>query len=245
VPAKRIKGAVAALRKKLGDIKNPLKQLTLFCEGRNVAVLVDGQKMEPSGQLLLDFDAEELNRLLSFPRERDTAGERRREAEVWFQRGLDLEQTGAPVSEILRAYERALELEPALAGALVNLGTIRYHLRDWAKAEDCYRKALESDPSYALAHFNLGNLFDERGKFHEALSHYEAAIKLNPSYADAHYNLALLCQSHGELMKAVQHWKTYLKLDPGTSWASIARRELDKLMKAAVVPGFSRQDTTG
>ena len=38
-------------------------------------------------------------------------------------------------------------------------------------------------------------------------------------------------------MRAVHHWKAYLRLDAGSSWASIAKRELDKLREAAVVRG--------
>ena len=34
-------------------------------------------------------------------------------------------------------------------------------------------------------------------------------------------------------MKAVHHWRAYLKLDPSSEWSGIARRELDKLRKAA------------
>ena len=38
-------------------------------------------------------------------------------------------------------------------------------------------------------------------------------------------------------MKAVRHWKAYLKIDGASSWAHIARRELQKLCRAAIVPG--------
>ena len=62
-------------------------------------------------------------------------------------------------------------------------------------------------------------------------------MRLYPGYADAHYNLALLFQGSGQVMEAVRHWKTYLKLDPNSSWASIARRELDKLRRYTVVSG--------
>lgn len=244
VPAVRIRGAVRALRNRLHGVTDPLKELKIFCEGRRVAVLVDGQKMEPmSGQLLLDFDAEELRGLLAFPGGRQSETDkqqtaaRKREAEKWFEKGLDLEQTGAPPEEIMSAYRRAIDLDPGSAGALVNLGTVHYHLRKWADAERCYKEALTVDPSYALAHFNLGNLFDETGDRECAMLHYSSAIRVNPQYADAHYNLALLCQSHGDLLKAVRHWHAYLKLDGSSNWAAIARRELDKLRRAAVVPG--------
>jgi hypothetical protein len=35
----------------------------------------------------------------------------------------------------------------------------------------------------------------------------------------------------------MRHWRLYLKLDGGSSWAAIARRELEKLSEASVVPG--------
>jgi tetratricopeptide (TPR) repeat protein len=249
VPSVRIRRAVRALRNRLDGVTDPLKDLKIFCEGRRVAVLLDGQKMEPvSGQLLLDFDAEELRSLLAFPGDRQSATDRRqtaarkREAEEWFEKGLDLEQTGAPPEEIMSAYRRAIDLDPGSAGALVNLGTIYYHLRKWADAERCYNEALAVDSSYALAHFNLANLFDETGDRERAMLHYQSAIRVNPQYADAHYNLALLYQSHGEVLKAVRHWQAYLKLDGSSNWAAIARRELDKLRRAAVVPGARNDD---
>jgi Tfp pilus assembly protein PilF len=119
----------------------------------------------------------------------------------------------------------------------VNLGTVYFHLKRWEDAERVYLQALAIDATYALAHFDLGNLFDERGDPKRAESHYEAALKINPNYADAHYNLALLAQTRGDVMKAVRHWKAYLKLDGASSWAQIARRELDKLRRVTVVLG--------
>ncbi|MGE5648519.1 MAG: tetratricopeptide repeat protein [Acidobacteriota bacterium] len=242
VPPARIRRAIGALRKKLDGIENPLKELKIVCEGRRVAVLIDGQKMEPvSGQLLLDFDRAELKTLLSFPKEdREppaAAAAKVKEAEKWFERGLELEETGALPEQIIDAYRRALELDPTSAGAAVNLGTIYYHLHRWEEAKRAYNQALEIDSTYALAHFNLGNLYDERGDRERAESHYQAALKINPNYADAHYNLALLSQNRGDAMKAVRHWKAYLKLDGASSWSAVARRELEKLCRAAVVPG--------
>lgn len=251
VSSQKVRQAVGAIRKKLRGVENPLKELKIFSEGRSVAVIVDGQKMEAvSGQLLLNFDSESLASLLAFPRGADGAGrgdaERaKREAEAWFEKGLELEQTGAPSEEIVDAYTKALEYDPSSAGALVNLGTIYFHMKTWKDAERCYKQALEIDPGYALAHFNLGNLYDETGRRDLASAHYHAAVEANPGYADAYYNLALLCQSHGDLMEAVRHWKTYLKLDGSSSWAVIARRELEKLRRAAVLPGGQKRSETG
>ncbi len=241
VPVSRIRQVVRSLRTRLGESTNPLRDLRIFIDGRRIAVQLDGGRMEPvSGQLLLDFDESEISRLLAFPRkttgepDRHAAEKRRLEAERWFQEGLDLERGGAPVECVIEAYEHAVELDPHTAGAFVNLGTVYFNASKWEKAEEYYRKAVEADSEYALAHFNLGNLFDERNDRVRALFHYLAALKINPSYGDAHYNIALLYQTDGEVMSAIRHWKAYLKLDPGSSWAVIARREMDKLRSALV-----------
>jgi tetratricopeptide (TPR) repeat protein len=184
----------------------------------------------------------ELKRLLEFraPDQPDADRVRRAAAEHWFQRGLELEQTGAPVAEVMEAYQKAVELDPTSAGALVNLGTIQFNARNWKAAERYYLDALQADPNYALAHFDLANLYDERGDRGKALEHYQSALRISPQYADAHYNLALLYQASNQPMTAVRHWTEYLRLDPGSHWSSIARRELAKLRAAAVVHGARR-----
>jgi tetratricopeptide (TPR) repeat protein len=239
VPAAQIRKALAAVRARLREVQNPLTELKIFARGKKIQIQFAGQKMEPiSGQLLLDFDEAEINKLLSFPGqeppERKSA-KARREAEVWFEKGLELEQAGAPVEDVISAYRKAAETDPNSAGALVNLGTVYFNARDWREAERHYRKAVEVDPEYALAHFNLGNLHDERGNRQQALAHYLEALRIQPTYADAHYNVALLYQAAAQQLKAVHHWKLYLKLDPNSAWAAIARRELTKLKESTIV----------
>ena len=126
-----------------------------------------------SGQILFDFDAGELGGIKSFP-ERKPKVNRMRESEVWFQKGLELEETGAPVEEAVDAYQKVLEINPGAAGALVNLGTIYYRLRKFDEAEKYYLAAIEADPAYPLAQFNLGNLYDEQGRLPEAFDFYRA-----------------------------------------------------------------------
>jgi len=234
IPAKEISRALESLREKLDWVKQPLSELRVVSDGGRIAVHVSGQKMEAiSGQILLDFDAAELGGIRSFPQQKPKIN-RIRESEIWFQKGLELEETGAPVEDAVNAYEKVLEINPGAAGALVNLGTIYYRLRKFAEAEKYYLAAIEADPSYPLAQFNLGNLYDEQGRLAEAFDYYRRALTLNPQYADAHFNLALLCERQGDAMKAVHHWKAYLKLDSAGQWADIARRQLERLRQAVI-----------
>lgn len=236
---------VTALRTRFRDLRNPLLELNLYRDGKRIGVQAAGFRLDPfTGQLYLDFEGRaSASRVHAMPASRlEAAAEqerakRRADAERWFHQGLEAEQNQAPAEEVIKFYETALELDPNLAPALVNLGTLFFNAGYHKQSEDYYRRAVEADKDYPLAHFNLANLFDERGERSKALYHYLAALKLNPNYADAHYNLALLYQTMNETMKALRHWKTYLKLDPGSSWASIARREMRKLRDATVIAG--------
>ena len=233
--SRNIAEAVSSLRRKLDDVKQPLSELRILSDGRKIAVQVAGHKMEAlTGQILFDFEAAELGGVRDFP-ERKQGGDLLRESEVWFQQGLDLEETGAPVEKVLEAYQKVVELNPAAAGALVNLGTIHYRQRKFGEAERYYKQAIAADPSYPLAEFNLGNLYDEQGRLPDAFHHYKRTLALNPQYADAHFNLALLCERTGDTLKAVLHWKIYLKLDRTGQWAEIARRQLERLREATVI----------
>lgn len=235
IPPRQIGRALASLRDKISDVKQPLAEMRVVSDGKRIAVYVGGQRMEAlTGQILFDFDAASLGDVKTFPEPKRPVN-RMKESENWFQRGLELEELGAPASQVIEAYLKVVELNPEAAGALVNLGTIYYRQRKFTEAEKYYRQAIEADPGYPLAQFNLGNLYDEQGRVAEALEHYRRALHLNPQYADAHFNLALLCERTGETLKAVHHWKSYLKLDNSGQWADIARRQLQRLRQATVI----------
>lgn len=228
--------AIVSLKRKLAGVEHPLSELKIISDSGKITVQVDGRKMDAiSGQLLLDFDESDLRKLASFPVKSAEPAVREREAEAHFQHGLQLEETGAPAEEVIAAYQKAIEANPHAAGALVNLGTICYRMRKFAEAESHYRCAIEADPRYPLAHFNLGNLYDEMGDIDQAREHYEKALAVSPTYSDAHFNLALLCERSGQTLQAVGHWKAYLKLDSGSSWAGVARRQLDRLKASNLV----------
>jgi tetratricopeptide (TPR) repeat protein len=232
---RQIGRALASLREKLDWVEHPLSELRIVSDGKKIAVHLAGQKMEAiSGQILFNFDAAGLGGVKSFP-DRKRAVNRTREAESWFQKGLDLEETGAPIEQAIEAYRQVLELNPGAAGALVNLGTIHYRQHQFSQAERYYMEAIVADPGYPLAQFNLGNLYDEQGRIKEAFEYYRRALELNPNYADSHFNLALLCERTGDPLTAVHHWKAYLKLDRSGQWAEIARRQLERLRQATVV----------
>jgi len=235
IQARQIGRALQSLRSKLSDIKQPLSELRISSDGKRIAVQLAGQKMEAlTGQILFDFEASQVGEVTSLPAAKISSS-RLSDSEYWFQHGLELEETGAPVEDAIEAYRQAIDLNPEAAGALVNLGTIYYRMRKYPEAEAFYRDAVEADQNYPLAQFNLGNLYDELGRTDEAFVRYRRALALNPDYADAHFNLALLCERIGDNLRAVHHWKLYLKLDRAGEWADIARRQLERLRQETVI----------
>jgi tetratricopeptide (TPR) repeat protein len=130
----------------------------------------------------------------------------------------------------VRLYQEILEVDPTYAAAYINLGTINFHLRQYAKAEELYRRATEADPGYVLAFFDLGNVLDELHRLDESIVAYLQAVSLSPRYADAHYNLALAYERQGEHRKALRHWRAYIKLDHGGPWADHANSQIRKIL---------------
>ena len=85
-------------------------------------------------------------------------------AEQYFLMGSLLDD-GTPerMDEAVKAYRRALEEDPDLVAALINLANIRYSRDELAEAQALYERAIALDDSYFEAHFNLGNIHHDHG----------------------------------------------------------------------------------
>ncbi|MBV9182814.1 MAG: MerR family transcriptional regulator, partial [Acidobacteria bacterium] len=97
-----IRQALDTIRALFDNLPDSSGDVQVYKDGRRVRIQIGKQKMEPvSGQLLFDFDETEINKLLQLPPTQKSGGaiaEKLRhkiEADYWFERGLELEQTGA------------------------------------------------------------------------------------------------------------------------------------------------------
>jgi hypothetical protein len=124
-------------------------------------------------------------------------------AEQWYEMGCELE--GSSPDQATAAYERAIELDPSVAEAHVNLGRQLHIAGEPGRAEPHYREAVRLDPDDPTPHFNLGVLLEESGRREEAVHAYRQAILRDPDFADAHCNLGLLLESLGRRQDAMRH----------------------------------------
>ena len=129
----------------------------------------------------------------------------------------------ANVEEATTAYRRALEIDPYLVPALINLANLHYSRDEIAEAQALYERAIALEADVFEAHFNLGNIFHDLGRFAEAQVCYREALRLNPTFADAHFYLAVTLEKHGQSPEARRHWRAYQQLAPNGEWVELAR----------------------
>jgi tetratricopeptide (TPR) repeat protein len=125
-------------------------------------------------------------------------------------------------------YQRALDLDPGLAAAMTNLGTLRYRRGDLSGARTMYEQAIEHDPAQAEARYNLGNLLDDQGDTERAIAELRRVCQQAPDFADAHYNLGLMLARVGGEAQARTAFERYLELDDRSDWAGRARDYLSQ-----------------
>lgn len=208
VPAKRILRILSSLKRQLPEEQH-LSSLKIYADGRRVVVWDGKAQWQPdSGQFLFNFDARSVMRTLNLPPPKRTKANLN--ARYWFTLALEFEKTSAQEAE--RAYVRALELDPGMSDAHLNLGKL-YH--DAGRLKECerrYRAAVEYAPGDAAPYFNLGVLMEDLKQPREAARLYQDALERDPSFADAHYNLGLLLESLGKRREAFSHLRAARKL---------------------------------
>lgn len=196
------------------------------------AVLRDLQATR-SGQLTFDFriDAHPARIITLKPREVSpplVSEPSLTSAEQHFLKGSLLDDGSVERQDnAAQAYRRALESDPDLVAAIINLANIRYAKDELAEAQALYERAIYLDPTYFEAHFNLGNIHHDHGRYASAESCYRDALALNPNYPDAHFYLAVTLEKMGRSIDARPHWQHYQSLAPDGEWVELAREFSD------------------
>jgi tetratricopeptide (TPR) repeat protein len=121
------------------------------------------------------------------------------------------------------AYRKALEHDPYLVAAIINLANIHYSRDELVEAEALYTRAIGLEADFFEAHFNLGNIYHDLGRLPESQACYLEALHLNPFYADAHFYLAVTFEKNGQSQEARPHWRAYQQLAPQGEWVALAK----------------------
>jgi TolB-like protein/DNA-binding winged helix-turn-helix (wHTH) protein/Flp pilus assembly protein TadD len=145
---------------------------------------------------------------------------------------------GAPPSEtrpkVINAARKALELDPDLAGAHVQLASIYMRQWKWAEAEAEYRRALDLNPNDAAAHDGLSDWLLCHGRMEEALAWARRARDLDPLGPSGHTIGWTLLNAH-RYDEAIREFRDVLAVRPDDrfplwplGWALICNHQAEE-----------------
>ena len=203
-----------------------------LAEGRSFRGIVRSMLAARVGQLAFDFRLDAapakiltLQRRTQPPRPEQPAAVRDvATAEEYFRAGSALDDGDAAKRDLAAsAYRKALEYDPYLVAALINLANIHYSRDELVEAQALYERAIGLESDFFEAHFNLGNIYHDLGRFPEAQGCYREALRLNPFYADTHFYLAVTFEKMGQSRDARPHWRAYQQLAPHGEWVELAK----------------------
>ena len=208
VPPKKIVRILSSLKRQLPDEQH-LSSVKIYADGRRVVVWDGRARWQPdSGQFLFNFDVRSVIGAVKLPAPKRTRKDLG--ADYWFTLGTELERTSA--EEAQRAYRRALEIDPNVADAHLNLGKLCHEDGQLDEAEKHYRAAAQLASREAAPYFNLGVLLEDLKRPREAVECYKESLTRDPAFADAHYNLGLLLENLGNKTEAFTHLRAARKL---------------------------------
>lgn len=132
---------------------------------------------------------------------------------VWFALGSARAKSGDDPGA-RTAYERALELDPALSVARLNLAVLDARDGMVESAEARYQRLIRDQPDYFLAHYNYGILLERLERDEEALEAYRSALVYEPQHADTRHQLADLLLATGQPAEARKHYEWLQQRSP-------------------------------
>jgi TolB-like protein/DNA-binding winged helix-turn-helix (wHTH) protein/Flp pilus assembly protein TadD len=145
---------------------------------------------------------------------------------------------GAPPAEtrpkVINAAQKALELDPELADAHVELANIYMRQWKWAEAEAEYRRALDLNPNDAAAHVGFSDWLLCHGRTEEALAWARRARDLDPLGTSGHAIGWTLFNAH-RYDEAIREFRDVLTVRPDDrlplwplGWTLIGNHQADK-----------------
>jgi len=136
------------------------------------------------------------------------------DAPAWDEMGYNLTLQGKYI-EAIKAYDKAIELNPQYAWAWNNKGwALMEQHKNYNEALKCFDMAIRLDPNLAEPWNNKGWALMEQNNYDEALKCFDIAIRLDPQYAWAWNNKGRILYEQKKYDDALECIEKAIELDP-------------------------------
>jgi len=118
--------------------------------------------------------------------------------------------------EAIKAFTKAIELDPKLALAYFNRGAMYNYLGNHQQAISNYDRVIEFHPKLTNAYFYRGNSYRDLGDYRRAIKDYDRVIELDPKYVAAYTCRAIVYRRLGDHRQAIRDETSVIELsEPG------------------------------
>lgn len=117
-----------------------------------------------------------------------------RNSATWNNLGFLFDKQFNEINKAFECYKKAVEIDPNLIEAGINLATVYSRKNKISKAKEEYIRILKIAPFESKAHNNIANIYrgykDKDNNKDKIIYHFTEAIKYNPKFTEAYINLA-------------------------------------------------------
>lgn len=151
--------------------------------------------------------------------------------------GDSLQRLGDP-QQAEQSYRQALQLEPTLAEAYANLGSLHAQQQQWLKSLLCYQKAIALKPELTALQPNLDRLWTHIRLDAAAPDQLLQAFVAHPQRgsAQSHFKLGQILLERGQTADAIACFQRSLQLNPQFA---PAKQQLETLARSPEPPAPS------
>ena len=131
-----------------------------------------------------------------------------------YDRAFELTEAGQ-IDAALKAWTKALELDPEDAKARNNFAALLLRLGKLDEAEAQLKSVLAVNPEFTSVRDNYGLVLFQRGKIDDAIAEWRKSLEINPRSTEAHGNLGNAYILKHKYKEAAAEWRAALELEPG------------------------------
>ncbi|MGI9104638.1 MAG: tetratricopeptide repeat protein [Pyrinomonadaceae bacterium] len=130
-----------------------------------------------------------------------------------------------------QSFTHALRIKPEMVIVLIDLGEVHRRQKRYKDAEKALQAVLKLNDDVWQGHYTLARVYWETNDLAGAGKHTAHTLRLNPALAEAHLLAGNIFVRAARPENALVEYEEYLRLAPKGEFASLTRKNVEKLKK--------------